>query len=578
MNDLELEFKYDFLREAKDLLTQAESSFMSLESDPTNMTLVDAIFRFAHNLKGTSRAVGFGQIAELTHVAENLLLKIKQGDVLISPPLVDVLLQFNDKVTEMIDGLQADLTVTFETADLIHQLSHPNLPQVPRSDHTPEVVQDPPSAINFPEEDEVPDSATEEPSELELPTSVDVAPPPTKAPATKKQEPRKDDETIRVSLQRLERVSDLVGELVILQSVVDRAIGSSPSEQKTKRALSKICKDIQDMTMSLRMVPVGGAFQKLQRIVRDTSKMLGKKVSLRIIGEETEIDRTVLEQLGDPLVHLVRNAVDHGIEAPHDRLLCGKEEAGVVEVMAFHEGSFLVIQITDDGAGIDPARILKKAKEKKIITTNQSLSEQETLNLIFHPGFSTKDQVSEVSGRGVGMDVVKTNIEALGGTIKLQSRFGTGSSVRLVLPLTMAIIDGILISAAGERIVLPRSQVHEISKVDPKSIHLIAGKTTMYQLRDEVLPMFSLSADFGHPSKKEAIALIIRTGARAFAVSVDDVLRQQQVVVKPPTAEISGRSGMMGTTILGDGKPALIIDLIDFYAKQTRRPESLKVS
>jgi two-component system, chemotaxis family, sensor kinase CheA len=584
MDEFELELKNDFLAEAKDLLLKAESSFMNLESDPTNPGLIDSIFRFAHNLKGTSRAVGFGQIAEITHKVENVLLKIKQGELEISQPVIDSLLLFHDKVAEMIDGLKEDLNAQFHIEDLVHVLN--NITDGKASAPAPLALEETaceddsptPGAEEFDHQSDVPQSGAtiiEMPAALEHEHKTSFI---NKNISSKKPDSKKDDETIRVSIERLETLSDMVGELIILKSSVEQALTERPSEVKTSRALSKICKDIQKMTMALRMVPVGGAFHKLQRIVRDTSKVLGKKVHLRIIGEETEIDRNVLEKISDPLVHLIRNAVDHGIELPYDRLLSDKTEEGTVEVMAFHEGSFLVIQITDDGAGIDSEKILKKALEKNIISSSQTLPEEEILNLIFHPGFSTKDQVSEVSGRGVGMDVVKTNIEALGGSIKIQSRFGVGSCIRLVLPLTMAIIDGLLVEAASQKIVLPRSQVFEICRFDQKFVQVAAGTAPMFQLRSEVLPLFSLSKKLGEPSGPEAIVLVVRTSSRSFAVSISDVIRQQQVVVKPPTEEISGDSGVMGTTILGDGRPALIIDLFDLFSTQKVKNQHRKAA
>jgi two-component system, chemotaxis family, sensor kinase CheA len=578
MDDFELELKNDFLSEARDLLLKAESSFMSLESDPSNLTLLDAIFRFAHNLKGTSRAVGFGQIAELTHKVEEVLLKLKQGELEISQPVVDALLMFHDKVAEMIDGLKEDISAEFNTHDLLDVLDKiftvDSTPVTQKADKSNEDL-----LRDFDQEFEEIETISSDKSSAQAAIKEEVYPRPvTPVEVVKKMTPKKEDETIRVSLQRLQMMSDLVGELIILKSAVESALNERPSEMKVSRALSKICKDIQEMTMALRMVPVSGSFHKLQRIVRDTSKLLGKKVQLKIIGEETEIDRNVLEQLADPLVHLIRNAVDHGIEMPKERLESHKSEEGVVEVMAFHEGSFLVIQITDDGAGIDPEKILKKARDKKIITESQMIPQEEVLNLIFHPGFSTKDEVSEVSGRGVGMDVVKTNIESLGGSIHLQSRPGIGSCFRLVLPLTMAIIDGLLVSVGSQKIIIPRSQVYEICRLDQKDIQVAGGKTPMLRLRSEILPVFSLSSKLGEVCSEEGIALIVRASRRTFAVSIADVICQQQVVVKPSTQEIAAERGIMGTTILGDGRPALIIDLFDLYAHQVVRNQHLSAA
>jgi two-component system chemotaxis sensor kinase CheA len=570
MDDFEIELKRDFLQEASELLSSTEQYFLELEKDPTNKTLIDAIFRFAHNLKGTSRAVGFGQIAELTHSAENLLLEIKQGKIHATDKVVSTLLIFNDKVREMIVGLKDNLDATFSCGDLIKDLEAIISGEVSVTEAESKI--EAPTAEDF-EEDAF---AAVEPSEgHEVVEHIEVHDNVMKLPEKKpevKKEPRKDDETIRVSLNRLEVLNNLVGELVILQSLVESTL-SKTGEIKTARSLGKLCKDIQDLSMSLRMVPVGPSFQKLTRIVRDTSKLLNKKVDLKLLGEDTEIDKTVAESIGDPLVHIIRNAIDHGVESPEERLAAGKPEEGVVEVMAFHEGNFLVIQITDDGKGINGAKLAEKAKAKGIIPQNAQLSEQQAIELIFHAGFSTKDTVSEVSGRGVGMDVVKTNIELLGGEVKVRSKVGSGSCFRLMLPLTLAIIDGMLIKAGGQQLVIPKGQVLEVIKLEPSQVTKMTGRRPYLTLRDEIIPVFNLEEDWGTVNKDEKveIAMIVRHNDHLFAVGITDIIRQQQVVVKPPTKEILGKQGVMGTTILGDGKPSLIIDLINLYSRRLRQ-------
>lgn len=577
MDEFEIELKRDFLQEARELLQNTEASFLELEKDPANKTLIDAIFRFAHNLKGTSRAVGFGQIAELTHRAENLLLEIKQEKIFANDYIVSTLLQFNDQVRIMIDGLDENLEAVFDCDQLMRDLDAIIAGETTQSA--------PPAATSFEaeataavEETEAvqPEAfeAAEHHEAVESEPKVEQQAAVYQMPVKKevKKEARKDDETLRVSLGRLEFLNNLVGELVIIQSVVESALSKS-GDVKTARSLGKLCKDIQDVSMSLRMVPVGPTFQKLQRIVRDTSKLLNKKVDLRLIGEDTEIDKTVAESLGDPLVHIIRNAIDHGVETPEERLAAGKPEEGVVEVMAFHEGNFLVIQITDDGKGINGQKLLEKARAKGIIPESMNLTEQQAVELIFHPGFSTKDQVSEVSGRGVGMDVVKTNIESLGGEVKVRSKVGTGSCFRLMLPLTLAIIDGMLIRAGGQHLVVPKGQVHEVIKLEADSITQMTGRRPYLNLRNTIVPIFYLESDWGSVAKEDraSIALIVKHNEQTFAVGITDIMRQQQVVVKPPTKEILNKQGVMGTTILGDGKPSLIIDLINLYSRMLRQ-------
>ena len=488
MDDFEIELKHDFLQEAKELVENTEQSFLELERDPSNGALIDAIFRFAHNLKGTSRAVGFGQIAELTHVAENLLLDIKQGKLKVSEPVVSSLLLFNDKVKDMIAGFSQNLDTVFDIGGLVAQLEAVSKGQELETAVEEAVVA--PSSQDFPEEQVV---EVEAESAVAVQEETHVTPIREKAPEVKK-EPRKDDETIRVSLNRLERLNNMVGELVILQSLVEGSL-SRAGDSKTARALGKLCSDIQDLSMSLRMVPVGPTFQKLTRVVRDTSRTLGKKVNLTLLGEDTEIDKTVAESLGDPLVHIIRNAIDHGCEMPETRLERGKSEEGSVEVMAFHEGNFLIIQITDDGNGIDAEKLTRKAKEKGIIPQSAQLSEQQGVELIFHPGFSSKEVVSEVSGRGVGMDVVKSNIEALGGEVKVRSKLGSGSCFRLMLPLTMAIIDGLLVESLGQTFIVPKTQVQEVYQIDKTTITQMTGRTPYLVIRDEIIPLFHLEND-----------------------------------------------------------------------------------
>lgn len=610
MDDFELELKMDFLQEARELLENTEQSFLTLEKDPTNTTLIDTIFRFAHNLKGTSSAVGFKQIAELTHKAESLMLEIKQQNVMATDEVVSILLIFNDKVREMIEGLSENVDAQFDCEDLMADLQRITVPNAAgaaasapvassvaasesnesnsgesaMSDEDTErirmegLMQDLEAlGINMPaEEAQTPPAASDEnwgqPMAEVTPLPVMKAPPKPVVNKDVKKDSRKEDETLRVSVGRLEKLNNLVGELVILQTVVESLL-STTGEVKTARSLGKLCKDIQDLSMSLRMVQIGPTFQKLSRVVRDTSKLLGKKIDLQIIGEDTEIDKTVVESLGDPLVHIIRNAIDHGVESPEERIAAGKSEEGIVEVMAFHEGNFLVIQITDDGKGINGEKLVEKATAKGIIPAGANLTEQQAIELIFHPGFSTKEVVSEVSGRGVGMDVVKTNISELGGEIKVRSKVGSGSCFRLMLPLTLAIIDGMLIEAGGQKLVVPKAQVQEVIKIEEGAITAITGRKPYLKLRNEVIPLFTLEEDWGTITKtiKSGIALIVRHNDHTFAVAINDIIRQQQVVVKPPTTEILNKQGVMGTTILGDGKPSLIIDLLNLYSRHLRK-------
>jgi two-component system chemotaxis sensor kinase CheA len=339
--------------------------------------------------------------------------------------------------------------------------------------------------------------------------------------------------------------------------------------------LEKLSKEIQAISMSLRMVPLKQTLQKMQRIVRDTSKTLKKKVCLELIGEDTEIDKTVLEHLADPLVHIVRNAVDHGLESSDERLAIGKDEEGVVSIRAFHEGNNLVIEIKDDGKGINSQIIREKAIEKKVISANADLSEEELINLIFHPGFSTKSEVSEISGRGVGMDVVKTNIEKLAGEVKVTTEIGKGSTFRVVLPLTMAIIDAMVTEVGDERYIIPLSQIYESLSPKEDVLRFVNGVGECLQIRGEVIPLFRIGRALGRQGKErdihEQIAIIVNSEHRNFAVLVDNILHQQQVVIKKLGDEIVNQKGFIGSSILGDGRPAFILDLIELFSGSMKK-------
>ncbi len=701
MDDFEKELKEDFLDESLQLLEDTEQSFLALENDKESSEILDQIFRLAHNLKGTSRAVGFGNVAEFTHEMENLILKLKTGDLAVTDSMVSLLLECNDHITNMIHGLKDDMDAEFDSteivanilnalggnavADSIEAVEAPVIEEVEvpseelvanadnwESDDTedldgildeaisekveeesssePEISaaalealrelgncdesvmaeleggvssNEPTEAFKAEEveqeEPEISAAALEalrelgncdetvmaeleknssEKNGLKFNNAIDDTPsitpiekttttPETITPlAAKKSAPVKkvtEDESIRVSLSRVEKLNNVVGELVILQTVLDQGRFAASQDQLMNKSISqlgKLSKEIQEISMSLRMVPVKSTLQKMNRIVRDTSKTLNKKVNLKLNGEETEIDKTVLEHLADPLVHIVRNAVDHGLESTEERIAAGKSEAGNVGISAYHEGNNLVIEITDDGKGIPANVIRNKAIEKGLIRENQQISDEDIIQYIFHPGFSTKEQVTEVSGRGVGMDVVKTNIEKLSGEVKVKTELGKGSVFKVVLPLTMAIIDGMVIRVGDNKFIIPLSQVHESLKPTKEMVSKVTGWGECLNLRGQILPLFSvggtLSVAMDEGNSLDKIAIIIQAAEHPFAVLVDDILHQQQVVIKNLGNEIKSSKGFMGSSILGDGKPSFILDLNELYSGKMKKSSSIK--
>ncbi len=620
MNEFEKEVKLDFLAEAIQLLDDAEQAFLALESDKNNANLMNEIFRLAHNLKGTSRAVGFGDVAEFTHEMENLILKIKEGKVEITDQVVSLLLECNDHVSVMIKMLNMDLESRFDSKEIIAKILAALNGELPSAEAAPVVAHDAQpemqeetisaediallesfeNNLNAPAETEARILTMEQkeeraasffPSEASKPkaTPVSAAPAPSssgsggdhkKAPPAGGAKGGGEDDSIRVSLSRVEMLNNVVGELVIIQTVLNQHRDEVQNSLMLKSLshLAKLSKEIQNISMSLRMVPLKQTLQKMQRIVRDTSKALNKKVHLELIGEETEIDKTVLEHLADPLVHIVRNAVDHGLESTEGRLAAGKDEEGRVSIKAFHEGNNLVIEIRDDGKGINPKIIREKAIEKGVISANATMSDDDLVNLIFHPGFSTKSEVSEISGRGVGMDVVKTNIEKLSGEVKVVTELGKGSVFKVVLPLTLAIIEAMVTKIGDERYIIPLGQVYESLSPTPDIVHHVNGVGDCLKIRGEVLPLFKISKalqrNMAEKPLHQQIAIIVNSEERNFAVLVDDILHQQQVVIKKLGDEIKNQKGFMGSSILGDGRPAFILDLIELFSGSMKKKKT----
>ncbi len=600
MDDFELELKQDFLEESVDLLSEAENAFLRLEQDRNNPDLLNEIFRLAHNLKGTSKAVGFDQLSELTHEAENLILKIKEGSVEATDTIVSNLLVFKDRVNEMVEGLRADISASFENADIIEDLrkacsgeSDLNVATHPETDALIEgvVVEEEAEAAAPEMSSAALESLLEagfDPSLLEdlgaAPTAEPKPKPePAPPPKVEKQAPKKanEDESIRVKLSRIDKINNVIGELVILQTVIGQRRYHYIKDELTNKSIGmmgKLFKEVQELAMSLRMLPLKSTFQKMGRIVRDTSKALDKEVELVLLGEETEVDKTILEKIGDPLVHIIRNAVDHGLEVPAERISQGKDSKGTVELSAFHEGSNLIIQITDNGKGIDPDIIRKKAIEKKLIPEDSLISSEEVIQLIFHPGFSTKEQITEVSGRGVGMDVVKTNIEGLGGEVTLKSNLGKGSIFRIALPLTLAIIEGLVIKSKEEKFVIPLAQIFELTRLDRKDIVSFSGTADLFKLRGEVLPLFYINRKLGSTAGNQdgEVVIVIRDLNTTFGVIIDDVLNQQQIVIKEIGKDIQGRKGIMGSAIMGDGKPAFILDIYELFRDDLKESKNFQ--
>jgi two-component system chemotaxis sensor kinase CheA len=410
------------------------------------------------------------------------------------------------------------------------------------------------------------------PTEAIKPAAAKAEPAAGAAPlaAVPAQRPSGEPNSIRVATEKVDDIINLVGELLITQSMLcGFADGINPSDlDRLRQGLAQLARntrELQESVMQIRMLPISFSFNRFPRIVHDLSRKLGKKVELKLVGEATELDKTVLEKINDPLVHLVRNALDHGLETPDQRLAAGKQETGTLELSAFHEGGNIIIEVRDDGAGLNKARILKKARERALIAPDQDLTDEQIDNLIFMPGFSTAEQLSDVSGRGVGMDVVRRNINDLGGHVQISSEEGLGSTIRIRLPLTLAILDGQLVRVGKEVYIISLLAIVETIQVTKQLVNTLVGRAQVFRLRDEYLPVVKLCDQFGiesdRRSAEDGLLVVVESDGRRVGVLVDDLLAQQQVVIKSLESNFRSVSGIAGATILGDGQVALIIDV-----------------
>ncbi|MAR92428.1 MAG: chemotaxis protein CheA [Pseudomonadales bacterium] len=414
------------------------------------------------------------------------------------------------------------------------------------------------------------------PTEQAAPATAARAQQASPTPATRKETGKSAESTsIRVSIEKIDSLVNLVGELVITQSMLGQmgADLNLNNIQKLQEGLAQLehnTRELQESVMRIRMLPISFTFSRFPRMVRDLSRQLGKKIELKMLGEQTELDKTVMEKIGDPLVHLVRNGIDHGLESPEQRLAAGKPETGTITLNAFHQGGNIVIEIIDDGKGLNRERILQKAIANGVISEHETLSDEQIQELIFQPGFSTAEQVTDVSGRGVGMDVVRRNIQELNGSIEVRSVEGQGSTFTIRLPLTLAILDGQLVEVGGQTYIIPLVSIVESLQPDMRLINHVAGGCDVFRLRDEYIPIIKLWEVFGLQPRSdnlaESLLVVVETGNTKVALVVDDLLGQQQVVIKSMATNYHKVDGISGATILGDGTVSLILEITDLIA------------
>lgn len=554
----------DFITEAAEHIEAGEAGLLDIENEPKNIEAINTVFRSFHTLKGLAGFLNLVEIGKLSHSAENLLDMARNNQLDLTTASMNVIFESVDMIKEMVesvkDAVAGDMVIQPQK-NLEAMLA--KLEACCKGDDI-EVEGD--TATNTPAVEEKQEAVVEEiskgsqvkPEDLEEVKAVS---------AVKKSDA---DEKVKVSTSRLDKLINMVGELVISHSMVEQGVGlnSGGSGLEVLKKVShqgKIVRELQELSMLMRMVPIRGVFQKMSRLVRDLAQKSQKKVTLVTHGEETELDRILVDQIADPLVHMIRNSVDHGIESEQERAAAGKSAQGKVTLKAFHKGGNIVIEIQDDGKGLDKDKILAKAKEKGVVDSNAEPSESEIYKLIFHAGFSTAAKVTAISGRGVGMDVVKRNIEALRGRIDISSVKGQGTTFTITLPLTMAIIEGQIVRVGSEKYIIPIVSILSCIRPEVKDVTTVNGKCEMITTQEGLMPLvklgdnFNVEADVKKP--EESAVVIVESDSKRCGLMVDELLGQKQVVIKNLGKALGKVAGISGGAIMGDGKVSLILDI-----------------
>jgi two-component system, chemotaxis family, sensor kinase CheA len=542
----------EFLVESYENLDQFDEDLLALERDPGDLEVVSSIFRTIHTVKGTSGFFGFGKLEGLAHVAENLLGRIRDGELAVTEGIASALLATGDTIRRMLGviertGEEGNEDCSELEATLTSLLHSTGIDEAPGPT-------EPPAG----ESSDVPGEVGESPG--------------SGSPGPQEAKGGLSDTKIRVDVGLLDELMNLVGELVLARNQIVQLVSEEQDSRFSgaSQRLNLITTELQEGVMKTRMQPIGNVWNKLPRIVRDLSLGCGKQVELQMVGQDTELDKTIIEAIKDPLTHLVRNAVDHGIEAPDIRVAAGKPTTGKLVLRAFHEGGQVNIEITDDGAGVDADAIRAKAIEKGVITSDQAsrLGDRDALHLIFAPGFSTAEHVTNVSGRGVGMDVVRTNIERIGGTVDVVTACGAGTTFKVKIPLTLAIVPALVVSSRGDRYAIPQLSLTELVRLDGEDarggIELIHG-APVHRLRGQLLPIVDLATELGAPSPEHRDVInivVLHADGQQFGLVVDEIHDTQEIVVKPLGAHLKDATLFAGATIMGDGNVALILDVL----------------
>ncbi len=613
MSDNDSNIVKDFLIESYENLDRLDRELVGLEKNPEDRDALASVFRTIHTIKGTCGFLGFNKLEAVAHVGENLLTRLRDRQLNLTPEITTALLSMVDAVRQMLAQIEAvgeegkrDDSILIATLTRLQQA-----PTAPAKTETKTTTAATPALGSASETADLPQNIGDilmEQAGVTL-TEIQLA-----AQQQKEGDPRRigeilvehgaaqpsdvvdalrlqqssraptaaSDSTIRVDVGLLDKVMNLVGELVLARNQVLQFASRQKDSSflAASQRLNLITTELQAGVMKTRMQPIGNIWGQFPRTVRDVALGCGKEVRIEMEGKETELDKTIIEAIKDPLTHLVRNSVDHGIELPADRVKAGKDRTGRLVLRAFHEGGQVNIEISDDGAGLNVENIRKKGIERAVITTEQAarMSEREIFNLIFLPGFSTAEKVTNVSGRGVGMDVVKTNVEKIGGTVDVHSTMGRGTTVRVKIPLTLAIIPALIVTCSGDRYAIPQVSLLELVRLSPEQartgIETVQG-APVHRLRGRLLPLVYLSRELQRagvaeqkPSEGNPVNIVVlQADGRQFGLVVDEINDTEEIVVKPLGKQLKSVKTFAGATIMGDGKVALILDALGLAQK-----------
>ena len=540
-------FQDTFFEEAAEHLATMEAGLLDLETRSSDAELLNTIFRAAHSIKGGSASFGFKEIAHFTHALENVLDRLRAGRLAAEPALTSLLLESADLLRDLVEATRG---------------GEPGAVAIDETVAALEAALAPAAAASAPA----------------------AAPGAGAGPVVERRQsgdPRGDTAAIRVPTEKVDALVNLVGEIIIAQATVNQLATGMTGEAlvRMQEALAVVdhgMRDLQEKVLSIRMLPIGSVFNRFPRIVRDLAQSMGKRVRLETAGTDIELDKGVIERLGDPLTHLVRNALDHGLEPPGERVRRGKPEEGLVRLRAFHEGGNVIIEILDDGRGLDRERIREEAVSQGLVRPDAVLSDEDVHALLFRPGFSTAKAVTDVSGRGVGMDVVKRNVEALDGAISVSSVPGQGCCFRIRLPLTLVLLDGLSAVVGQQPFMVPLLSFAQSVRPKPGDIHTVpGGRAETFLLRGEQVPLLRLhqlldiAGAVTDPC--QGIVMVLESDGCRFGVLVDDVLGQSQVVIKSLERGFCKVDAVMGATTMGDGRVALIVDVPELHRIATRR-------